>query len=306
MKFIFKTNSKQLDDENKNIDSGININTGNQGSSHQNYIDWVTSKLNATGHHSCVGIRTNQYNDIYAPKRSANLMNDKNQKMSNKTPVAHTPTSNNGAENSPGNGRDNTPKFANNVSNDGSITGSSDKIISTTTLGQSRGSIILDKSSSQSTSHDTLPGINDASSPHGKSGLTHSHSSNDSQRGHNGRSGDIDFNNIDMREINLLKKQHKLDNNKLFGNYHLFVITGRKQAIDGPMSVIWAGNPDMTIRRIGKIYASVNGSCLFSIGSDGNGKDNKYCCGRIADVMIWDGVLSKPDIQNLYGQLFNR
>ena len=44
----------------------------------------------------------------------------------------------------------------------------------------------------------------------------------------------------------------------------------------------------MTIRRIGKAYASVNGSCLFSIGSDGNGKDNKYCCGRKLTKMAAD------------------
>lgn len=67
------------------------------------------------------------------------------------------------------------------------------------------------------------------------------------------------------------------------------------------MSVIWAGNRGMTIRRVGKIFACASGSGLFAIGSNGN----RYCCGKIADVLIWDGVLSKPDIQRLYSGLLS-
>eukprot|EP01083_Nonionella_stella_P099296 279194_1 len=106
------------------------------------------------------------------------------------------------------------------------------------------------------------------------------------------------------KKVSFIGCNHKLDNNTLYSEWNLVVITGRKQAFDGPDSSFWIGTPQQSIRKMGGIRASVPRSCLYSIGSDANSKETKYCSGKIAKVMIFDGVLSKPDIQRLYSHIF--
>ncbi|ETO20478.1 hypothetical protein RFI_16738 [Reticulomyxa filosa] len=140
-----------------------------------------------------------------------------------------------------------------------------------------------------------------------------------------------------LKKPNYVTCSHKLDNAQLLYQWNLLVVTGlfiyiyvhmhiirysyifilfffciiswlmkgRKRAIDGPISMVWYGNSDITVRKIGKMHACVDASCLQFVGSDGNPNELKYCCGRVADVMIWDGVLSKLDILQLYSALFN-
>eukprot|EP01084_Bolivina_argentea_P082772 149868_1 len=110
---------------------------------------------------------------------------------------------------------------------------------------------------------------------------------------------------IISRKATFIGCDYKLDNSLLYSDWQLIVITGRKHAYDGPDSAFWIGTINKSIRKIGGIRASVPFSCLYSIGSDANSKETKYCCGKISKVMIFDGVLSKPDIQKLYINIFN-
>ncbi|ETO13076.1 hypothetical protein RFI_24298 [Reticulomyxa filosa] len=112
-------------------------------------------------------------------------------------------------------------------------------------------------------------------------------------------SGDV------IKKPNYVTSPNKLDNHELLHDWHLFVVTGRKQGIDGPISMIWSSNPLYKARKIDKVPASVHSSRLQFIGSDGNFQEFKHCSGRIADVMIWDGVLSKSDIIRLDSIVFN-
>ena len=107
-----------------------------------------------------------------------------------------------------------------------------------------------------------------------------------------------------LKKATFIGCDYKLENSNLYSEWQLLVITGRKQAYDGPDSSFWIGTKTKSIRKIGGIRGSVPRSCLYSIGSDANAKENKYCAGKISRVLIFDGVLAKPDIQKLYAATF--
>jgi len=109
---------------------------------------------------------------------------------------------------------------------------------------------------------------------------------------------------INSKKATFIGCDYKMENDKIFGVWSLILITGKRHSFDSPDCVFYLGTKHKSIRKMGAIRASVARSCLCSIGSDGNAKDAKYCSGKIAKVMIWNGILSKTDIQKLYEQIF--